>query len=72
MTWMQSLQVELDSAVKKLPASEDSNWTTSLDNGHGKLREYWEKMVFNTPYYYASIIPHSGLKLDWFNAESIG
>lgn len=62
---MQVINSKNESTLARLGAVEASEvgFITSLRLGKEKLDEYWDKMIFKTPYYYASVILHPDLKL---------
>lgn len=38
-----------------------------FEYGRIKLDKYWKKITKETPYYYAAVMLHRALKIDWFN-----
>ncbi len=66
--WMQTMWTQLDRALARLPV-EDSRLRVSFEYGKEKLDEYWKLMVYDTPWYIASIILHPDLKMEWFETH---
>lgn len=49
-----------------MKGTPDSQFKTALAFGKEKMGEYWSKLIFETPYYYASIILHPDHGVAWF------
>lgn len=65
--WMQTLYSKVTKRLDKLPKSPKTPFRTALEFGKEKMDEYWTKMIYQTPYYYASIILHPDHGVAWFD-----
>lgn len=64
--WLQLLYTKVEKRLERLKKEPDSQFKTSLKFGKEKMDEYWSKMIYETPYYYASIILHPDHGIAWF------
>lgn len=68
--WKQTLYSKLTRRLDELPKLYKTAFRTALKFGKKKMDEYWIKMVYDTPYYYASVVLHPALT--WRGSIRIG
>lgn len=56
--WLQMLYTKVEKRLERLKKEPESQFKTSLKFGKEKMDEYWSKLIYETPYHYASIILH--------------
>ena len=64
--WLQTLYTKVEKRLEKLKKEPESQFKTSLKFGKEKMDEYWSKLIYETPYYYTSIILHPNHGVTWF------
>lgn len=67
--WLQMLDESLAKASRTLLDEEDTHFKTSVLYGQGKLEQYRDKLMSETPFYYGSVILHPNHKTSWFKEK---